>query len=801
MTEILFARTGDFQATSADLTAIAAVAGTGILRKVGAGSWVASDIVTHSISSSAQDGSLSAGGQRTYMDFTSNTGRIGSTSGGGAPTALNIYADTKTLLASYPNGGIASLTWNSLGTATQSIGDPTVGPGGNVFNGGIIGQNVSGNYQVVSYQVYPTSGTPPTWGPVSEFVTTLDNSSNYQRFSITSMSAMANSNLTSPAHDFRFQQEVAGTAVILPMRWSAQQNTTGHFYQYIETEANGGVYLLPEVAYPATSSATRSVALGQARSAGGPTLQTASTQDSPGFALHGNSLAAGQTTTITGSVSGSVLTVTAVSANTIADGQVLTDASALITGTRIVFPQLTGTPGGIGTYTVFAGNGTTSISQTVASETMVVVGVKYPTFQHVVKTTSNAGAATYKMQFLLNTANYAAAVPPDPTTGWTDIWSCNSPLTDATCVFGNYAIGTSSVTPTLTYVGDSLTIGNGLNTPYPNSVTPPTYNGVALSVSNIGVVSRTVSTMMDKAAINLNPLYAYKSGLNIAVILGGTNDLFTGSTAAQTYSLIQQFAQHQRSLGFKVLVGTLPSAVTIDTDRQTVNTYIRAGWQTFADGLVDFASNANIGAAAAYTNATYFQVDQIHPTNAGNTIMAGLAQTAINLLVANNLAGAQSVGSLSIGAGSALTSSGPGGALGTAAFKNYTEGNWTPVVTTDGTVGTPAYTLQVGRYEQIGRSITAHFTIQLSGWTGSPTGNVSITGLPSAQSGSDSGSCYISFYAITGLAVASYGMAGVIAPASSTITLYQNGNASTAAVTAAQMGSTMYLIGACTYHT
>jgi hypothetical protein len=64
---------------------------------------------------------------------------------------------------------------------------------------------------------------------------------------------------------------------------------------------------------------------------------------------------------VTGSIATTVLTVTAVASGTLAAGQPLTGAG--ITAGTVIVNQLTGTPGGIGTYTV-------SASQTVASETL-----------------------------------------------------------------------------------------------------------------------------------------------------------------------------------------------------------------------------------------------------------------------------------------------------------------------------------------------------------------------------------------------------------------------------------------------
>ena len=70
----------------------------------------------------------------------------------------------------------------------------------------------------------------------------------------------------------------------------------------------------------------------------------------------------GSTSSFTGSIAGTVLTVTAVSAGTIITDQVLTGGS-VTAGTTIV-NQLTGTAGGIGTYTVSASQTRTSASLT-----------------------------------------------------------------------------------------------------------------------------------------------------------------------------------------------------------------------------------------------------------------------------------------------------------------------------------------------------------------------------------------------------------------------------------------------------
>lgn len=135
--------------------------------------------------------------------------------------------------------------------------------------------------------------------------------------------------------------------------------------------------------------------------------------------------------------------------------------------------------------------------------------------------------------------------------------------------------------------------------------------------------------------------------------------------------------------------------------------------------------------------------------------------------------------------------------FGGTTLSNYAEGTWTPTITTSGTVGTPAYTAQTGDYTRIGRLVILQFNIFLSGWTGSPTGNVSISGVPLVQGG-QAGMCNLSFYTVNGLASLNYGVSGLLT--NTTIALYQGGNSTCTAITAAQFGTGADIYGMCIYH-
>jgi hypothetical protein len=110
--------------------------------------------------------------------------------------------------------------------------------------------------------------------------------------------------------------------------------------------------------------------------------------------------------------------------------------------------------------------------------------------------------------------------------------------------------------------------------------------------------------------------------------------------------------------------------------------------------------------------------------------------------------------------------------------------------------------VQIGTYEQIGRQVTVRFSITLSNWTGA-SGNASISGLPvaAANVANDYGVCHLGGYVVTGLPASNFGMGGLILPNTSVITLFTYANTTDNNITAAQIGTTPFLAGMCSYHT
>lgn len=141
--------------------------------------------------------------------------------------------------------------------------------------------------------------------------------------------------------------------------------------------------------------------------------------------------------------------------------------------------------------------------------------------------------------------------------------------------------------------------------------------------------------------------------------------------------------------------------------------------------------------------------------------------------------------------------------FGTIAAQNYVQSTWTPTLQGSSTTGAPTYTTQVGSYEQIGRQVTARFTIVTTA-LGSPTGNMQIGGLPlaSANVANDNGSCVIA--SMTGVTLdASYvTLTGIVQPNTQVVALTEIGSAQTSASTAVgKFAAATTLTGYCIYHT
>jgi lysophospholipase L1-like esterase len=185
------------------------------------------------------------------------------------------------------------------------------------------------------------------------------------------------------------------------------------------------------------------------------------------------------------------------------------------------------------------------------------------------------------------------------------------------------------------FIGDSITLGQGATLSYPAQLAT-TIGTSRLSVWNIGIGGSTAeqwaNTQFGTQVFSVNQVRVQPTRQVVHVFLG-TNDLFFNRTAAQAFESLKRDWAMSRALGASVIAYTiLPRSnagtpAGFETARQALNTLIR-GTPWMYDYLVDVGADSTIGVAGASTNATYYQADQVHPTNAGLEIIANLSVPA-----------------------------------------------------------------------------------------------------------------------------------------------------------------------------
>jgi lysophospholipase L1-like esterase len=159
------------------------------------------------------------------------------------------------------------------------------------------------------------------------------------------------------------------------------------------------------------------------------------------------------------------------------------------------------------------------------------------------------------------------------------------------------------------------------------------------TVANVAVSGKLLSAMYADAPTLVDPKYVVGAE-NICTIWGGTNDI-AGSlavTAASLYTMTVNYHNARHAAGFKtVAFTTLPRSnggggmATFEARRIELNNLIRTNWRTFADALVDVASDSVMGQEGQSTNLTYY-ADGTHPTNAGYARIARYVREAFATL-------------------------------------------------------------------------------------------------------------------------------------------------------------------------
>ena len=211
-------------------------------------------------------------------------------------------------------------------------------------------------------------------------------------------------------------------------------------------------------------------------------------------------------------------------------------------------------------------------------------------------------------------------------------------------------------TPQLLAVGDSITAGLNGATPYTsllNLVNQPAY-----SITNYGIVGIRLASILSHEANRAAPRCSTSAGPALALLEAGTNDLDSVNSLSPqaVWSSAAAWASVMRKAGCTPFMITMISrsgsgygSQTMDALKDSYDALIlqQAKAAGFA-AVLDVAANPLMGADGANASTTYFQaVDHIHPTTAGNTLLAAAVSNGLNAYFGYNEANPHVLTSLS----------------------------------------------------------------------------------------------------------------------------------------------------------
>lgn len=152
-----------------------------------------------------------------------------------------------------------------------------------------------------------------------------------------------------------------------------------------------------------------------------------------------------------------------------------------------------------------------------------------------------------------------------------------------------------------------------MTTAWPKLISPLTY-----VISNVAVPGETLATMLANYSTNVAPLF--KAGKkNVVFIWGGTNDFQGGASEPTVYANLTSYISAAHATGFTVVAVTMldRGIPNLQTQKNAYNADILAN-AAGADAIVSFV-NTPLGVNGGAANTEFFNVDEVHPNNTGET--------------------------------------------------------------------------------------------------------------------------------------------------------------------------------------
>ena len=210
--------------------------------------------------------------------------------------------------------------------------------------------------------------------------------------------------------------------------------------------------------------------------------------------------------------------------------------------------------------------------------------------------------------------------------------------------FYTRGVGASSGQNTTT--GNVLvTNGDSLTNQTPNGVVPYPYLltlNRPFSTQDTAIAGKLLETEVADSSVMDLPLYSPNSPFALAGNAAGINDINVGgSSQEQIIGYRAAVNAGYKGQGFTVLSPTMVSSSGADAEIAGINAALRTAAVANGYFLVDWANEPCLGAAGAYGNpgsCAFFQVDGLHPSQAGENEMARLYSNVVNYLTGSTAA-------------------------------------------------------------------------------------------------------------------------------------------------------------------
>lgn len=157
---------------------------------------------------------------------------------------------------------------------------------------------------------------------------------------------------------------------------------------------------------------------------------------------------------------------------------------------------------------------------------------------------------------------------------------------------------------------------------------------------NLGVYGSSIVTMASRASDSVSycdntAIYNTTADCKaIICILCGINDVNGDASSSTIITNLSNYCLARRSAGFKVVLCTIPTSQYTTGGRATVLNAVNAdivsnGPSTYCDAVANLAGDSRLQNPA---DGVYYDVDQLHFTNAGYGVIASLVKPAIDSL-------------------------------------------------------------------------------------------------------------------------------------------------------------------------